>query len=229
MSLGKTLLMTVVPPIARFVLVVLGLTWRIEVRGYGYFAAAKKTGRPIVGGGMHGRLFILTWVLSRPQYGRWRILRSPSSDGEFIDRVGGGPPLRFLTAVGSSGRDGARGFIQLVRSIRSEPEIGVGFLVDGGKRGPRGRVKPGVVQLAKKCNAWLIPASASGAPGLVARSWDRFQVPGPFAKVAVTFGRPRLVCGDDEAVRQRFEDDLAAITTACDRRVKLRDKTPVRA
>ena len=139
------------------------------------------------------------------------------------------PPLRFRTAIGSSGRDGARGFLRLVRAIRAEPAVSVGFLVDGGRRGPRGHVKPGVVQLARHCDAWLVPLAASGAPGLVARSWDRFQVPGPFARIAVAFGRARLVRGDDERCRARFEADLVALTADCDRRVRLRDRSPVRA
>ena len=60
-----------------------------------------------------------------------------------------------------------------------------------GPRGPRQRVKPGAVYLARKTETPIFPvAVATEAAFHLSRSWDRFVIPRPFSRVCVWVGEP---------------------------------------
>ena len=171
----------------------------------------------------------LSWTLvgvdhcfARPGIRPLCVLISPSTDGEMIRRVVEGLGMR--TARGSSGRDGARGFIELLRSVRSMPGVPVGFLVDGGGKGPRGRCKPGAAALALRAGAVIQPAVASARPAFIAkRSWDRFLVPLPFARVELRFGRPFLASADQAETQAQIEASLVRLVREADHSTRLID------
>jgi len=229
-SWGTRCLLRVLPPLVRLVVRTLGVTWRVRISGLHHYRAALAAG-PVVITSFHGRLFAALHVFSRPRYRPWRILISASTDGEFIARVAGG--LGFETARGSSNRRGDAGYRELVRSIRGRPQVPVGFLVDGGGRGPRGTVKPGAVRLASATRGSLLPILTVSRPCWIAhRSWDRFQVPWPFATVHIAILPPMRVPAGGEArraaARARLEAVMVAAQERLDRRVGLPDRTPVR-
>jgi lysophospholipid acyltransferase (LPLAT)-like uncharacterized protein len=230
--LGTRILLLLLPPILRFALRALGVTWRFQIRGGRYFRMAVRSPRPVIGAALHGRLFALTYRCARPDWRPWRVLVSGSRDGEMIARVNHGMGLD--TARGSSGRGGTRGYLEMVRSVKAEPHKALGFLVDGGGRGPRGQVKLGAIRLAKSTGAWIVPTVVSARPAfLFTRSWDRFMIPLPFARVAITFLPPQLVLGHGEAAyeaaRQRLEQSLCSGQTRLDAEIGLGDDEPVRA
>jgi hypothetical protein len=51
-------------------------------------------------------------------------------------------------------------------------------------------VKPGTIYLAERTGRRLVPIAFAAHPTLALRSWDRFRVPWPFARVRVTHGAP---------------------------------------
>jgi lysophospholipid acyltransferase (LPLAT)-like uncharacterized protein len=60
-----------------------------------------------------------------------------------------------------------------------------------GPRGPRGVVKAGVVEIAQATGALIIPVVAvPSGRWVLSRTWDRFQIPKPFARVVFAFGAP---------------------------------------
>ncbi|MCV4784755.1 hypothetical protein OFM36_35525, partial [Escherichia coli] len=60
------------------------------------------------------------------------------------------------------------------------------FTVDG-PRGPRYRVKPGPILLAKKSGRPIIPLSFEYKRRIEAGSWDKMQIPLPFSRVKAYF------------------------------------------
>ena len=71
----------------------------------------------------------------------------------------------------------------------------------------------------------VIPVAAAARPVWALRSWDRFRIPRPFARVWVGYGEPLSVPPDldaagEEAWRARLEAAIAGITTTVDRRAR---------
>lgn len=148
--------------------------------------AAVATGRPVLLAIWHAELFALTGYGMCRLDGRLATVVSESRDGEIIaqvlERIGYG------TARGSSTRGGLKAIIALKRHM-DQGRIGV-ITVDG-PRGPRHKVKDGAVYLAHKTGALLIPVrSRPSAKHVFERSWDRFELPRPFCRCPVYFGKP---------------------------------------
>ena len=115
---------------------------------------------------------------------------------------------------GSSSRRGAQALVELTSSL--ERGLNVAITPDG-PRGPGYRVQPGVAALAQVTGAVVIPAAYHASRKLRLKSWDRFQIPLPFARCEITFGPP-LTCPRDateeqrETFRAQLEDALRDIT-----------------
>ncbi|MGC2620599.1 MAG: lysophospholipid acyltransferase family protein [Acidobacteriaceae bacterium] len=115
---------------------------------------------------------------------RCSILISRSFDGELIARTLG--LLGYGSVRGSSSRGGAAGLMALREVLaRNEPVV---FTADG-PRGPIYQTKMGPVKLAAMTGErigsfYLLPEHA-----WVMGSWDRFMIPLPFSRVAVSWAR----------------------------------------
>lgn len=82
-----------------------------------------------------------------------------------------------------------------------------GCVTVDGPRGPRHEVKEGAIFLAGRAAAPIVPIRLFMTRRKVFRSWDRFQLPWPFSRVA-------MVCGD----AYRFTGDIRdpeQIAAAC--------------
>ena len=84
--------------------------------------------------------------------------------------------------------------------------------VDGPK-GPRNAVRLGAVSLARETGAALLPLVViPSRRSILARTWDRFQIPWPFSRIRVCFGTPILPAGDDaNALRRGVAAELDAL------------------
>ena len=85
------------------------------------------------------------------------------------------------------------------------------FTLDG-PRGPARVAQPGAVWLAGATGNPLLPFHFEASRFWTMRSWDRTQIPKPFARVALTIGEPVTVEGTTEpsvdAARLALEDRL---------------------
>ena len=82
-----------------------------------------------------------------------------------------------------------------------------------GPRGPSGVVQGGVMLMAQKSGAGLIPVGISARPRIVAKSWDKYIIPLPFSKILMIFGEPIYVPlkateEEIEAVRLQLESEI---------------------
>jgi lysophospholipid acyltransferase (LPLAT)-like uncharacterized protein len=95
--------------------------------------------------------------------------------------------------------------LKLVREMEAGKPAG--FTVDG-PRGPARVVQPGAVWLAKETGNPVLPFHLEASAHWTANSWDRTQVPKPFATVALVLGAPLEVPRDsnpDQLERARLE------------------------
>jgi lysophospholipid acyltransferase (LPLAT)-like uncharacterized protein len=142
--------------------------------------------QPVIFAIWHNRLLMLPRVFdpcfpTRQSFG----LISASRDGDlissFIERSGYG------TIRGSSSRKGVIALRQLVDTLAAGSNV---LLTPDGPRGPVYQVSQGVVFLAQKTGAPVVPVHMEYSGCWRLKSWDRFMVPHPFATLRAIFGAP---------------------------------------
>lgn len=159
---------------------------RFTVTGGQVFHAAIDSGTPVIVALWHEELIPLT-CYGLKQHLNLAAVVSQSRDGELIARVL--EKCGFATARGSSSRGGVRALVSARRLLKQGRVMTI--TVDG-PRGPRQVAKPGAIHLLSATpGAVLIPARASIAWRYrFQKSWDKFQIPVPFSKVRIAFGKP---------------------------------------
>ena len=120
----------------------------------------------------------------------WTLI-SQHWDGEIIARTV--RPFGVFSIRGSSTRGGREAFGEMVQRMQAGGAVAI---TPDGPRGPRYRVQAGIVRLAKETGTPIVPVSWSARPRWSAWSWDRFQVPVPFARVFAQYGEPLYVNGE---------------------------------
>jgi lysophospholipid acyltransferase (LPLAT)-like uncharacterized protein len=149
----------------------------------------------------HGRTLIPAYYLRNRGY--WAMI-SWSRDGEIQNNIF--TRLGYRTARGSTGRGGMRAALQLAREIRAG---GVLTFTPDGPRGPTHKVQLGVIVMAQKSGAPIIPVGISFDRSWSMRSWDRYLVPRPFARGWLIAGEPIQVPKDlDQDGRQSVADEV---------------------
>jgi hypothetical protein len=206
------------PGIASFALSLfirfLGMTWRIEWRGAENLEKARALSKQGIVSFFHGRLIVIAYALRT-----WGIsvLASEHPDGDIMGKAVA--RLGWGHIKGSTSRRGAAGFRELAAVLRCGRDAG---LTIDGPRGPRGCVQQGATELSRMTGSVVIPVSNSARPRKLLSTWDCFQIPGPFARVVVSYGEPFVVPSDSdrharEESRLRLERTLQELTAELDR------------
>ena len=171
--------------------------------------------RPILFAFWHGRML---YFLKLYEYlgARVTILVSHSRDGELVTQLLS--CFGFQATRGSTSQGGARGLLAVVNKVRTG--MHACFTPDG-PRGPRFQVQPGLVMVAKRTGAPILPMTYGAQWKRVLASWDAFVLPLPFSRVVVVYGEPIYVpadasAADLEAKRREVEASLRRITETAD-------------
>ncbi|MFO7607756.1 MAG: DUF374 domain-containing protein [Candidatus Krumholzibacteriia bacterium] len=122
------------------------------------------------------------------------LMVSSSPDGDILVRTLGEDEFGFVR--GSGEEHGSRAFLSLCRLV--EDGRSAGLAVDGPK-GPYGIVRDGVLHLARRTGAPIVPLRAEARGALVLRTWDRTVVPLPGGRVTVTAGQPLALARDADS------------------------------
>jgi len=189
-TLGQRFVLAIVPRLVWVLLMIVGRTWRFEV-------IAEEGVTPAFHGFTPGREIYCFWhqcVLPCAFYFRntgATILISQSFDGELITRTL--ELFGFHAVRGSSSRGGGEGLLALRNVLDANtPAI---FTADG-PRGPIYRAKMGPVKLAQLTGAPIGSFHLQPESTWAMRSWDRFLVPKPFTRIAVSWGHWTRVPAD---------------------------------
>ena len=132
----------------------------------------------------HNRLLLISVVLKkflpqRPGAG----LISASRDGDLIADLT--RRFGFEVVRGSSSRLGATALRELEDVLASGRDV---LITPDGPRGPAYELGPGIVFLAQKTGAAVVPINMEFSSCWRVNSWDGFILPRPFAKVRVIVG-----------------------------------------
>lgn len=127
------------------------------------------------------------------------ILVSLSRDGEIaaetLKRLG------FGIVRGSSSKRGKEALNELVSIVNKGESAAI--TVDG-PRGPSGEVKGGIIRLSQLTKVPIVCVSAASKPMFrLNRSWDRFALAPPFAKIVICFSNPIFI--EDNIDETKFD------------------------
>jgi lysophospholipid acyltransferase (LPLAT)-like uncharacterized protein len=210
----RAALRAVVPPLAATLIRATWASCRVTWIRRPILEDLLRDGTPFILAFWHSRL----WFMPHAVLGKSvTAFISASEDGELIARTMA--RLGHGAARGSSTRAGDRAFRTALRVARAGGSLAI---TPDGPKGPPCVVKPGVVELARATGFPILPCSLAHAHALRLRSWDRFEVPAPFSRVAIAYGAPRLVAREtSRAVREQAARDLGteldALTAECER------------
>jgi lysophospholipid acyltransferase (LPLAT)-like uncharacterized protein len=166
-------------------------TVRMDVHNDAAWRQPTTAGQPVLFTLWHGRLLPLAYL----HRGQGVVaLISQSADGEYLTRVM--QHWGFRAVRGSSSRGGDVAFRELVRLVRSGRSIAI---TPDGPRGPRERLKPGVLQLAQLTGAPIVLVACGADRAWWFESWDRFLIPKPFARLRVAYGDAVTIPRDADA------------------------------
>ena len=185
-------------------LAALDLTLRIRVEGEENLLRFRSEGTPVILVFWHGLLLPL---IRRHRNQGIVVLVSEHADGEYITRIlerhGCG------TARGSSTRGGSKGLRALIRAAREGHTLGI---TPDGPRGPARQFKPGALLAARLTGLPIVPMAAAATSAWHLKSWDRFMIPRPGARVHIRYGPPRWIARDaDEGVLEREARELEGV------------------
>jgi len=197
------------------VLRVLYGTLRLRIVDPAGIATRGRSGERVLIAFWHDGIVLMPMLLRRLRWpGRVSVLLSWHRDAEIAARAVA--HLGIDSVRGSSTRGWMGGLRALLEAHARGDHL---VIVPDGPRGPRHRAKDGVVQLARATGRPVIAVGIAASPVRRLQSWDRLQLPLPFARVAVVAAEPIVVPRDaDEgamaAARAAVQEALAATTVA---------------
>jgi lysophospholipid acyltransferase (LPLAT)-like uncharacterized protein len=139
-------------------------------------------------------------------------LVSASRDGALLARI-----LEWFhiqPVRGSSSRRGAQALRELTTWAERSHDL---TITPDGPRGPRYQVQDGITSLAQLTGLPIVPVALNLNWKISAKSWDKFQIPLPFARCEAVVGKSIRVPAnasdaEREELRRQLETELRAIT-----------------
>jgi lysophospholipid acyltransferase (LPLAT)-like uncharacterized protein len=182
--------------LASLLLRMLALTWRFTVVG-------TVPHKPCVVVFWHGTM-LPVWFAFRGRNATGLV--SASKDGGLLARLL--RDLRIDTIRGSSSQGGKEALDAMTDAARRR----VMLVTPDGPRGPRHVCKAGALVAAQRAGVPLVLCSAVASRATILhRSWDRFMIPHPFARVAVIIGESVMI--PPTATREQIEAMMSVTAT----------------
>jgi lysophospholipid acyltransferase (LPLAT)-like uncharacterized protein len=179
--------LALIVPLGALVIRLLAWTWRIRMVNPEAVAGLRAANAPYVFACWHGQMLPLLWA-HRGQ--GIAILVSEHRDGEIITRIA--RTIGFNAVRGSTSRGAGRALLGLVAELQRGRPVAV---TPDGPRGPAGTFAPGALVAAQRAGVPLLTVGAHASAAWRLKSWDRFLIPKPFARINVAYGGPEMVAG----------------------------------
>ncbi len=141
---------------------------------------------------------------------------SKSKDGDLMTDVG---KLNGYKAIrGSSSKGGKHAMESMIKYLKNKNTIGA--IAPDGPKGPLGIVKPGAIRIAQKSGAAIFPSSAIACSAWHVHSWDKSQIPKPFSKVTIKFGKKIYM--NSTSSNNEFEKKRIELQNSLNKYLKIR-------
>ncbi len=166
----------------------LGMTWRLRIHNEENVNACHASGTPVIFILWHGQMLACAYAHKWPT----SVMISEHRDGEIITQI---VKLFGLSAIrGSTSRGGARALLHAASVLRETRDVAV---TPDGPRGPRHSFAPGALLLSFRGEAPMISVTTHVSRAWRFKSWDRFEVPKPFARIDLVYSAPVRVVAEN--------------------------------
>lgn len=160
------------------------LTLRVEVEDRGAVFDSSRSG--LIWAFWHNKMFLFPclfehWFPERTGI----VLTSPSGDGQVIADVCAEFNLQAARGSSSKPQKGISALISLAGHLKEGSDVGI---TPDGPRGPCYELQPGIIKLAQLSGTAVVPAQVHYSHSIRFRTWDRFELPLPFATVRIVLG-----------------------------------------
>ena len=180
--------------------------------------ALRRAGQPYIYALLHAHQLAAVLLNDEPVLA---AMVSRSADGDLLVpalRLRRVRPVRGSSRSQSRDKGGMAAIAELTQLL--EARIPALLAVDG-PRGPRGVVHRGVLALAQRTGAAIVPVVVvPSRRWLLQRTWDRMQIPQPFSRITMAFAPPIMYTGHEDggsvAVKQRVTAALRQLEAQYD-------------
>ncbi|MDR2591304.1 MAG: lysophospholipid acyltransferase family protein [Chitinispirillales bacterium] len=171
-----------IPFLIWLIVSVLGKTWRLNIVSPPAVDIFDAHAAPKIYCFWHSTLLVVSYLFRNT--GKTAIV-SLSKDGQ----IAAGVAARWGHGVvyGSSNRGGAGALRDGVRALRAGRSLGI---TPDGPKGPREVAKAGAAQIAILSGTPVVSIKINTKSAWRLKSWDRFMIPRPFAKINVVLSEP---------------------------------------
>jgi len=210
----KNFKVTLLPVLIHFLLFIIGKTTKFHILGEDKYKDLQREGKSVIFAFWHNRIFLL------PFYYRYKLKRknicflaSPSTDGEILSRLM--KRLEFRAVRGSTRHYGKKSMQEMVQSLKTGYD---GAIVPDGPQGPKYKVQPGIIHIAKETGLPIVPAAYNTRNKRVLPTWDNFLLPLPFSQAVIIYGKPLWIEKDShrEEGMRKLEEGLNEVTKEAD-------------
>lgn len=173
--------------LAYLILELLWRTSRLRITGLDQLATLVREQQAVVPVFWHQHLLMCArFVVDRRSGLKPGFMISPSVDGQAPTMLAGLYNAHVVRGSGSyTGVRAVRGVYQAIVKDGISPGI-----TPDGPRGPRFEFKPGAIFTAQISRKAVVPVAYAAKPAWILRTWDKFVIPAPFAKVSIAIGEP---------------------------------------
>ncbi|MHC5072787.1 MAG: lysophospholipid acyltransferase family protein [Planctomycetota bacterium] len=192
-ELGGLVLRWTAPSLLR----ALAASWRVERLGWEHLEQAWSTTGVLVAM-WHGRM-----LPALPLHGGMgaQVLVSPSDDGTLVKTLL--KRFGYFVIRGSTSRQAPRALREMREQLRRGQTV---VITPDGPRGPEHVVNIGLAWLARETGLPIMALGVAADRAWHLRSWDRFTIPKPRARVVLTYSEPVAVAAD------AGEEEMEAVT-----------------
>lgn len=191
---------------------ILARTWRVRELHQGSGDIVRQHERPVIFCLWHCELLCHMWNFRKLGI---VVLISEHGDGEVAARAA--ESMGYRTIRGSSRRGAERALLSLAREVENGAHVAI---TPDGPRGPAESFAPGALIAAQRSGAPIVLLRAEADRAWRLRSWDRFIIPKPFARLTIYVSEPLAVnaaslrAAADQA--PRFQTLMRALPLAID-------------
>lgn len=187
---GDRLFRWVVTPLVGGLIRLNTALWRVRAEPRGWQGRVFAANRPVIYVFWHEDLINIAMLYLKVCHPQLAVMVSRSRDGRRLARIIqrlGMAPIRASSSRGAV--QGMREMIRWLKPQRVGEQTYCAIALDG-PRGPRREAKPGVIVLARKAGAVIVPMAFHNQRQWVFNSWDRTRLAKPFTRCLVRVGQP---------------------------------------